>query len=281
MSLMSPRTLQVTGTAAAVAVFLVSSAASGPERGSAPARRELTELDPPFRESVLRGWRSFQTSFARDGVACVHCHENHERMRLWACAYPKVEVFDGTPYEVKTLRLVVLEALAGHTDLQAGARADLADDLTAFIAWWGDGQHLKPAFSRETPPASMDLELLEAAVNRGRALFFAEGDHGGAVCSGCHSPEAPAPAPGKSSLDQVARRFPAYDASTGRPMTLAIFLRRHAAARGGRITDGQATDAAAYLTSLAAGKTFRPGGALLVEREPFGDEVLPSREIRK
>lgn len=244
-------------------------------------RRELTELDPAFRESVLRGWRSFQTSFARDGVACVHCHEDHERMRLWACAYPKVEVFDGTSYEVKTLRLVVLEALAGHTDLPAGARVDLAGDLTAFIAWWGDGQYLKPAFSRETPPASMDLELLEAAVIRGKALFYAAGDHGGAVCSGCHSPDAPVPDPRKSSLEQAARRFPAYDASTGRPVTLAIFLRRHAAARGGEITAGQATDAAAYLASLAAGKAFRPGGPLLLERESTGDEALPSREIRK
>src|SRR5512139_916368 len=145
-------------------------------------QRPLDELDHHYRQSVLRGWRSFQTSFARDGVACVNCHTDHRDMRTWLGAYPKVEVFDGTPYEVKGLRQVVLEALEKHTDLLPGERLSLVEDLVAFISWWGDGEAVSPGHSRILPPATEDLTLLQSSVVRGSRLFHRQGPGSCAEC---------------------------------------------------------------------------------------------------
>jgi hypothetical protein len=147
-------------------------------------RRALTLLPGPYRESALKGWKIFQTSYAHDGVACVHCHRDHQDMIPWAGAYPKVQLFDGMPYGVKTLRMVILEALSRHSDVGQVQAANMAEDLAAYISWWGDGQLIIPGISEAVPPPVEDLVELQNAVTRGRGLFNREKP---LSCAYCHT----------------------------------------------------------------------------------------------
>jgi len=256
--------------AATMALFpgTYSSTYAADGRATSVEPRLLREFEPRFRASVLRGWRSFQTSFAGDGLACVHCHLDHGTMRHWAGAYPKVEVFDGTPYRVKGLRQVVLEALEKHTDLSPEQRAALAEDLVAYIAWWGDGGLVTPGRSRASPPAAEDLARLRASVERGSGLFQRR-DLG--PCGRCHHSGEKASTPDKTPVGGAAATFPRYVKFAGRVMSLEAFLSWHLADIGKKEYSPESsvvTDLAAYLVSLAGGKRFLPGGG----RNGAGDQ---------
>jgi hypothetical protein len=245
---------------AALLLVLLSSfpVAAGDGQPDSYEPRPLKEFEVHFRESVFRGWRWFQTSFARDGVSCVNCHPNHDAIRLWYRAYPKVEVFDGTPYRVKGIREVVIEALEKHTDLNYQGRMNLVEDLVAYIAWWGEGQAIRPGYSRSLPPASIDLDRLRSSVQRGRKLVGAANL---GPCDGCHARGEEKEGKGLS-LESVAAIFPRYVDPPGKVMSLEAYLSWHLATRQvGKSPEGRlVTDIAAYLVSLAEGKTLQPGG---------------------
>jgi hypothetical protein len=168
-----------------VSIFLLIAWLIQPvEASSDGMRRSVDSLHPVFRESVLKGWRHFQTSYAHDGAACVHCHRDHQDMIPWAGAYPKVQLFDGMPYGVKTLQMVILEALSRHSDVDQVQAANMAEDLAAYISWWGDGQSIIPGISEAVPPPVEDLVELQNAVTRGRGLFNREKP---LSCTHCHT----------------------------------------------------------------------------------------------
>jgi len=198
----------------------------------------------------------FQTSFAEDSMACVNCHLNHDQMTGWAGGYPKVEVFDGTPYSVKTLHQVVLETLGIHTDLPEDRREAMAVDLAAYISWWGDGQPVRPGISRDIPPATMDLEKLKSLVNEGLQIFKSPGGTG---CIGCHEINKDPPKKNGVSLSWSFATFPRYDANAQRVVTLDSFLTSHVAKHAGIKDREQVTALAAYLADLATGKNLQPG----------------------
>lgn len=227
-------------------------------------RQPLDKLEPNYRDSVIRGWKLFQTSFAADGMACVNCHLDHEAMAGWSGGYPKVEVFDGTPYEVKTLRAVVLETLSKHTDLSSVRQESMADDITAYIAWWGGGRPVRPGLSRQTDPAAIDIEKLQITVSAGRSLFFSGGSTG---CFSCHLHKNAPGISAKLSLESKFAGFPKYVPSLGRVVTLDTFLSGHASERSGISDHEKVTALAAYLAYLARDKTMLPGSATSVESE--------------
>ena len=219
----------------------------------------LTNLEPHYRASVLRGWQTFQTSFAADGVACVNCHPRLESLRHWPGAYPKVAVFDGTPYRVKSLQQVVMEVLERHTDLTLAGRMDQVEALVAFLTWWGDGQVMTPGRSSTLPPATADLALLRAAAIRGEQLVQStEGES----CGSCHSLASEETDKPHRSLHLAATHFPRYIPSAGQVMSLETFLTGHLRpTRRKYVAPDSETviDLSAYLASLAAGSTYRPG----------------------
>ncbi|GBE14967.1 MAG TPA: hypothetical protein ENH32_02635 [Proteobacteria bacterium] len=218
--------------------------------------RGLNGLEPHYRSSVLRGWRSFQTSYAKDGVACINCHRSYEEMAAWAGAYPKVQVFDGTPYAVKSLSDVVLEALERHTDLSESSCMKMVDDLVACIAWWGDGQPVTPGFSGAGRPPSQDRAKLEEAVARGRILFKRRGP---SSCSSCHSPRPRATEPEKTSMGDSFTTFPRYDVNTRKVVSLKTFLLWHEVKYHLSLDPEDVTDISAYLARLASRRLLRPG----------------------
>ena len=177
-------------------VLLLPSSLVGAAGGPNTGQHVLNQLEPHYRASVLRGWRNFQTSYARDKMACVNCHRSYEDMASWAGAYPKVQVFDGTPYAVKSLSDVVFEVLDRHTDLSESSCMKMVDDLVAFISWWADGQPIAPGLSGHGLPASQDSAKLEEAVSRGRTLFKRRNPPS---CTRCHSPRPRVTEPGKIS----------------------------------------------------------------------------------
>jgi cytochrome c len=218
-------------------------------------RRELGTLDPSFRESVLRGWRYFQTSFADDNVACVNCHRDHSDLVSWSGSYPKVQIFDQSPYQVKTLRMVIKEAMARHTDLGPIESGEMAEDLQAYIAWWGDGQPLAPGFSANGTPPREDLAELEKAVNRGRSLFYREKP---ISCEYCHTAQGQHDNY-RRSLKDVLLRFPRAGSTGEKALSLDTFLLAHNRRQGVIMNAGDITDIAAYLADLSRGKIQRPG----------------------
>jgi cytochrome c len=219
----------------------------------------LADLEPHYRASVLNGWKTFQTSFARDGLACVDCHLQLESLRHWAGAYPKVTVFDGSPYRVKSLRQVMFEVLERHTDLTPARRAQQVEDLVAFLAWWGDGQAMTPGRSHTLPPAAADLALLRAAAVRGEKLVQNLDADG---CQSCHSLNSRETDQAHRPLHLAATRFPRYFPSAGQVMSIETFLTGHLQEKGrGDLSphSEKIIDLAAYLASLAEGSTYRPG----------------------
>ncbi len=232
---------------------------AGDARTTSLNQRPIVDLEPHYRASVLRGWRSFQTSYAQDGLACVHCHLGHDSLRPWAGAYPKVQVFDGTPYRVKGLRQVVLEALENHSDLLPDQRLTLVEDLIAYIVWWGDGQAIKPGHSNAFPPAREDLAQLGSARERGRRLFQQESL---GPCVNCHSGDGKGLSEVNVPVVYSVAKFPRYVASAGRVISFETFLSGHILAtskRGYSAESPVVTDLIAYLASLSKGKRLRPG----------------------
>jgi hypothetical protein len=225
-------------------------------------RRELNELTPDYRESVLRGWRYFQTSYAKDEVACVHCHRDHEDMVPWARAYPKVQVFDGTPYKVKTLKMIVLEALEKHSDLGTNTRYSLADDLVAYIGWWGDGQFIHPGISEQLAPPAEDLIELQRAVARGRSLFNRRDP---ISCSRCHIADRINTATDKDrsrsflAVDASFSTFPRSGTSEEGTVSLHTFLLNHSLNMDVKMDADALPDLAAFLAHLSRGRILRPG----------------------
>lgn len=227
--------------------------------GETPGRREttapqgLSDLEPHFRRSVLRGWRVFQTSHARDGVACVHCHPDHDQIRQWAAAYPKVEVFDGTPYRVKSLAEVVGEAWRKHADQPP---EDRIDDLVAYIAWWGDGTRITPGHSRRLPPPDKDLRLLKAAVAEGRK-HYQRND-----CGQCHQTGIRDRGSSSITVGKTAAGFPRFVPRADQVLDMGSYLQLHMRERGAETVsdpDRSVVELSAYLHSLAAGQTLQPG----------------------
>jgi len=218
-------------------------------------RRELGALDPSFRESVLRGWRYFQTSFADDSVACVNCHRDHSDLVSWSGSYPKVQIFDQSPYQVKTLRMVIKEAMARHTDLGPIESGEMAQDIEAYIAWWGDGQPLSPGLSHERMPPEEDLTELGKAVNRGRALFNREKP---VSCSYCHTVEESEVSYRKPLLD-ILLGFPHAGSTGERAVSVDTYLLNHYKRQGVVMSARSITDIAAYLAELSRGKLLKPG----------------------
>jgi mono/diheme cytochrome c family protein len=229
-------------------------ALAGPGRTDS-VRRELENLDPPFRESVLRGWRYFHTSFADDGVACVHCHRDHSDIVSWAGSYPKVQIFDQSPYEVKTIRTVITEAMARHTDLGPIESREMAQDIEAYIAWWGDGQPLTPGVSRENRSPEEDLAKLREAISRGRSLFNRERPMS---CAYCHTVEASKDNYRRQLVD-IYLGFPRAGSTGGRAVSVDTYLLGHYRRQGVVMSKKSITDIAAYLADLSRGKPQRPG----------------------
>ena len=218
-------------------------------------RRGLETLNPSFQKSVLRGWRYFQTSFADDGVACVHCHRDHSDIVPWAGSYPKVQIFDGSPYRVKTLGMVIIETLDTHTDLEPSQRGEMAEDLLAYIAWWGDGQPLAPGISVNGMTPEEDLAELREAVSRGRSLFNRREP---ISCVHCHTARDQHDNYRKS-LKDVFLGFPRSDGAGERTVSLDAYLLNHYRSQGVVMSGGSITDIAAYLADLSRGKLQRPG----------------------
>ncbi len=233
--------------------------------GNVYERRELGTLDPFFLQSVLRGWRYFHTSFAEDGAACVHCHRDHSDLASWAVTYPKVQVFDQTPYRVKTLRTVIIEAMVRHTDLGPVECGEMAEDLQAYIAWWGDGQHLAPGTSSKSTPPGEDLVEFEKAVNRGRSLFVREKP---VSCSYCHTAEEPDDEY-RTPLKGVFPGFPRSGGEGERAISFDLYLLDHYRRHGVVMSPRSITDIAAYLAHLSRGEPLRPGGG------QAGEETIP------
>ena len=218
-------------------------------------RRGLETLEPSFQKSVLRGWRYFHISFADDGVACVHCHPDHSDIIPWAGGYPKVQIFDGTPYRVKTLRMVIIEAMEKHTDLGPTERGDMAEDLQSYIAWWGDGLPLSPGTSAKGEPPEEDLAELGKAVNRGRSLFNREKP---ISCAYCHTAEDQNDNYRKP-LKDVLLLFPRSGSTGGRTLSLDTYLLAHYRSQGVVMSRKDIPDITAFLAFLSQGKALRPG----------------------
>ena len=91
---------------------------AGDARTTSLNQRPIVALEPHYRASVLRGWRSFQTSYAQDGLACVHCHLGHDSLRPWA---ERMEI------AVDTQLLTPIERGKGYTehDLDQLQRGDM------------------------------------------------------------------------------------------------------------------------------------------------------------
>ncbi|MFV1956942.1 MAG: c-type cytochrome [bacterium] len=226
------------------------------DEASFPAQRSLNQLETNYRQSAINGWRMFQTSFAEDKMACVNCHLNYDQMTGWAGGYPKVEVFNGTPYSVKTLHQVVLETLATHTDLPESGREAMAEDLAAYISWWGDGQPVTPGLSRDTKPASMDLDELAISVNAGKDLFYRDGPSG---CTSCHGVEKKISGKGKIPLQLSFTTFPRYHRGVKKVITIDTFLILHMEERGYVVDRAEITSLAAFLADVSKGQVLRPG----------------------
>lgn len=218
-------------------------------------RRGLETLEPSFQKSVLRGWRYFHISFADDGVACVHCHPDHSDIIPWAGSYPKVQIFDGTPYRVKTLRMVIIEAMVTHTDLGPTERGEMAEDLQSYIAWWGDGQPLAPGHSAKGMPPEEDLAELKVAISRGRSLFNREKP---ISCAYCHTAEEPDDNY-RRPLKDVLLGFPRPGSTGGRALSLDTYLLAHYRSQGVVMSRKDIPDIVAFLAYLSRGKARRPG----------------------
>jgi len=224
-------------------------------------RRELETLEPSFKKSVLRGWRYFNTSFADDGIACVHCHRDHSDIVSWAGSYPKVQIFDGTPYRVKTLGIVIIEAMDTHTDLRPSQRGEMAEDIQAFIAWLGDGQPLEPGSSTKGTPPMEDLAELQNAISRGRYLFNREQP---VSCANCHTVEE-TDENYRSPLKDVHLLFPRSGTTGERAISLDRYLLDHFKSQGVVMSPRSITDITAYLADLSRGKFLKPGAPQTVE----------------
>ncbi len=233
--------------------------------GAQEGRRELQTLDPSFQKSVLRGWRYFNTSFADDGVACVHCHRDHSDIVSWAGSYPKVQIFDQTPYRVKTLRMVIIEAMDRHTDLGPIECGEMAEDIQAYIAWWGDGQPLAPGISAKGMPPEEDLAEFGEAVNRGRSLFNREKP---VSCVYCHTADEPDD-DYRRPLRDVFLGFPRSVGAGERAVSLDLYVLAHYRRQGVVMSAKHITDIAAYLADLSRGKFQKPGA------RQSGGETIP------
>lgn len=247
----------------AVAVCLFTNFTTPGTSRSDSVRRELEDMDPSFRESALRGWRYFQTSFAEDGIACVHCHRDHTDMVTWAGSYPKVQIFDGTPYKVKTLRTVILEAMDRHTDLEPAEYSGITEDLQAYIAWWGDGQPLTPGITHKGMPPEEDIAELEKTVDRGRLLFHREKP---VSCSYCHALQKTEDSYLRPIKD-ILLKYPKPGSSGERAVSLDRYLLSHYRRQGVFMSPRQITEISAYLADLSRGKVLRPGGKSSQEEE--------------
>jgi len=230
--------------------------------GAQGNRRGLETLNPSFQKSVLRGWRYFHTSFADDGVACVHCHRDHSDIVSWAGSYPKVQIFDGTPYRVKTLRMVILEAMDTHTDLGPIECGEMAEDLQAYIAWWGDGEPLAPGISVKGTPPEENLAEFGEAVSRGRSLFTRKEP---LSCAYCHTAEEKDDIY-RRSLKGVFLGFPRSSGEGERAVSLDTYLLAHNRRQSVVMSVKSLTDIAAYLADLSRGSSLRPG-----VRQPGGN----------
>ena len=228
-------------------------------------RRDLDNLDPFFKQSVLRGWRYFHTSFADDGVACVHCHRDHSDIASWAVTYPKVQIFDQAPYRVKTLRTVIIEAMVRHTDLGPVECGEMAEDLQAYITWWADGQALTPGISSKGATPEEDLAEFEKAVNRGRSLFIREKP---VSCAYCHTVEEHDD-DYRRPLKDVFPRFPLSGGEGERAVSFDLYLLDHYKRHGVVMSPRSITDIAAYLAHLSSGRPLKPGDGLT------GEEATP------
>ncbi len=238
----------------------VACSQASPALASGPAPRPLSSLEPHYRQTVLNGWRSFQTSFARDGLACVDCHLDHDALSLWAAAYPKVVVFDQSPYRVKGLAEVIGETLTTHTDLSVRRRQSLVDDIQAYISWRGEGQIVTPGYSKRLSPPQEDLDQLQKAVERGRGLTRQTLS---GPCLKCHTPGQAEE--GLHPLFRATSSFPRYVEKARRVMSLEAFLVWHLASNGseGFAPQGRnVTDLSAYLAELAKGQRYSPGTPL-------------------
>ena len=189
----------------AILMLVLISTLPKPTWGEEFRRRPLHKLEINYQKSVLKGWRFFQTSYAEDGVACVTCHRSHGDIVPWAGAYPMTQVFDGSPYAVKTLRQIILEALDRHTDLPDSSQSAMADDIAAYITWWGDGQPIVPGRSEETPIPLEDMLELKRVVEEGRILFTRIKPQ---PCFQCHTVDDKLPKPGKINLRGAFEQFP-------------------------------------------------------------------------
>ncbi len=217
--------------------------------------RELTHLEPHFRESVLKGWRFFQTSYAKDGIACVHCHRDHSDIRKWAGAYPKVEPFDGTLYRVKTLEEVVSFALLKHTDLKRSEVASLVNDIVSYISYWGYGTTIAPGRSESFSPPAQDMALLRLSALRGKKLFA---DH----CRVCHNMTSGDKGPPLKNVIESITRFPRFVPEREKTLSLVGYLSWHVGVKGERqrsLTRQGITDISAYLKGETRGLILYPG----------------------
>jgi cytochrome c len=171
-----------------------------------------------------------------------------------------VQFFDQTPYRVKTLRIVIIEALSRHTDLPPVESREMADDLQAYIAWWGDGQPLHPGISPEGRPPEEDLVELEIAITRGRSIFHRETP---LSCIYCHSIDSKGDS-NHPSIKDVFLWFPRYSFQEQRVVSFDTYLLEHCQKYNLVMSTEELVDIAAYLADLSSGNFLRPGSSLNV-----------------
>jgi mono/diheme cytochrome c family protein len=248
---------------------------AGPDPVLAEGRspKPLEALAPGLRESVERGAARWEVE------GCAGCHVSAIEIRAWAGAFPQVPLF--RPEE----GVVTLTRAVKHWRRHPGAQVEDSSghgpeetDLVAYLTWRADGAPMAPGRAYPLPPAA-DLETLERAVARGRAI--AEGEPGrleSGACSGCH-PQGKAvdrsvrgrPVP---EILGAAAGFPRFVPDLGRVGALEDYLTAHLSlafegepvtpSELGRPSSEELTAVVAHLAWLARDRLVdvgRPAGA--------------------
>jgi mono/diheme cytochrome c family protein len=151
--------------------------------------------------------------------------------------------------------MVIIEAMDRHTDLGPIECGEMAEDIQAYIAWWGDGQLLEPGISVKGMPPEEDLAEFGEAVSRGRTLFNREKP---VSCVYCHTADEP-DNNYRRPLRDVFLGFPRSGGAGERAVSLDAYLLAHYRRQGVVMSAKHITDIAAYLAYLSRGKLQRPG----------------------
>ena len=146
----------------------------------------------------------------------------------------------------------------------------MAEELAAYISWWGDGQPIIPGIAEAIPPPTEDLIELQNAVARGRKLFNRDKP---LSCTYCHTTGGE-----RSSyledLSQCYSRFPKITDDGKGVVSLHAYLADHRKRMGVFMGSDDIPDLAAYLADLSRGLKLSPGGQIPLHEEPVDVENM-------